>query len=440
MNNKSTENSQNSFFQEMDYLLIGGGVFLFFLIFGYYDFKMYVGAVYNEGQAAYAALPRGMDYKAVYNCGAALWSGLGEYLKITSTGYPPLVTVLYLPLNLFPVDAAYKLFVFLLMLCGAATVYISMTIQRHSLTVLSRIALSLVICTILFFTYPFNFSFERGNGDIIAAGFAAGALLATAQGKKWPAILLLTLSSQIKVYPAILSVFLLARFGWGSLTSFISLNICCLFILGPNAFLGFIKGSGRLSTVVFSWPGNHSFHSYVVNLYKTGFFSKSVAERILALAYFLSAASFIALSFKYVKSLPWRRNNKEFLTRSFGPREIGIIGASFCLMSLLPPTSHDYKLVIHIVPYIILLNTRKGGLFENEIGSRFFITVVSAFTAYLYIPRFTVMPLQFLFNAFPVMEMKTPALVFLFLSYAYLAIRGHEAGCKALLSRSLNTQ
>jgi hypothetical protein len=435
MNKNSTRNRQNSFFQEMDYLCIGGGVFLLFLILGYYDFRMHDGAVYNEGQSVYAALSRGVDYKAVYSYGAALWGGLGEFLKIP-IAYPPLVTILFLPLNLFPVNVAYQLFVLLLMLCGAATVYISLAIKRHPLTALSRIKLSLLICAILFFTYPFNFSFERGNCDIIAAVFAAGALLATARGKKWPAILLLTLSSQIKVYPAILSVFLLARFGWGSFTIFIFLNTFYLFILGPNALLGFIKEARRLSISVFSWPGNHSFHSYVVNLCKAGFFSRSVAEHILALAYFLSTASFIALSLKYIKSLPWRMNNKELLPRSFGPREIGLIGVSFCLMSLLSPTSHDYKLVIHIVPYIILLNTIKGELFENEIESRFFIAVVSVFTAYLFIPRYTVMPLQFLFNAPPVMEMKTPALVFLFLSYAYLAIRGHESDCKALSSVS----
>ena len=420
----------------MDYLCIGVGVFLFFLILGYYDFRMHIGAVYNEGQTVYAALPRGMDYKAIYSYGAALWGGLGEFLKIP-IAYPPLVTILFFPLTLFPVNVAYQLFVLLLMLCGAATVYISLAIQRHHLTVLSRMTPTLLICAILFFTYPFNFSFERGNCDIIAAVFAAGALLATARGKKWPAILLLTLSSQMKVYPAILSIFLLARFGWGSFASFIFLNVFYLFILGPNALLGFIKDAGRMSIAeIFSWQGNHSFHSYVNSLREAGFFSMTVQERILKLAYFLSAVSFIALAFQYIKSLPWRTKNKEFLPRSFGPREIGLIGVSFCLMSLLPPTSHDYKLVIHIVPFIILLNTRKGELFENEIESRFFIGVVSAFTAYLYIPRFTVMPLQFLFNALPVMEMKTPALVFLFLSYVYLAIRGRESGCKALPSVS----
>lgn len=430
-NNKSTGDIQNNFFGELDYLYIGGGVFLIFLLFGYYDFRMHAGELYNEGQAAYAALPRGTDFKAVYDWGAALLGGgLGGYLKATSGAYPPLITILYLPLNLLPVNAAHHLFVFLLMLCGAATVYISMAIQRHALTALNRISLSLLIFTILFFTYPFNFSFERGNNDIIAAVFAAGALLAMARGKKWPAILLLTLSSQ-KVYPAILCIFLLARFGWGSFASFVFLNVCCLFILGPNVFLNFVQGAGQNSTIVFSWIGNHSFHSYVYNLYKVlGLFSKSVAIKILALTYFLSATAFIALSFKYIKSFPWRMNNKEFLPLSFGPREIGLIGVSFCLMGLVPPTSHDYRLVIHIVPYIILLNTRKGELFENEIESRFFIAIVSVFSASLFIPRYTVMTLPFSLNVPPIIEMKTPALFFLFLSYAYLAIRGYESNCK----------
>jgi|ERR1035437_1714995 hypothetical protein len=419
--------------EELNYIRLGGGVFLLFLGFAYYDFRMNCGAQYNEGQVVYAALPRGMDFKAVYVCADALWRGLGEYLRLTSTGYPPLVTVLYLPLRLFSADLAYRLFVFILMLCGAATVHMSMVILRpwSSLVSVNGIVNSIGIYILLTFTYPFNFSFERGNSDIIAALFAAGAVFATARGRKWPAVLLLTISSQIKIYPAILSVLLLMRFGWGSIIGFISLNIGCLFILGPDAFLSFLGGSRRLSTMVFSWPGNHSFHSYVVNLYKAGLFSKPLAERLIALAYLLSAGSFAALFTRHIRSFPWRRNNNNFSAQSIGPREIGIVGVCFCLMSLLPPTSHDYKLVIHIVPFLILLSSRVGWLFSNEMESRCVITVVSLLTAFLYVPRFEIMPLRVLCGGLPAGEMKTPALVMLCVSYGYLAMRGHASDCEA---------
>ena len=108
--------------------------------------------------------------------------------------------------------------------------------------------------------------------------------------------------------------------------------------------------------------------------------------------------------------------------------EIGIIGLCFCLMSFLPSVSHDYKLVIHIVPLILLFSRSWKELFDSQ-GEAYWITaLISISVAYLFLPRYQMFPLRifdFPVNMRDLLGMKTPGLLVAFLCYAYLAIRGN---------------
>ena len=106
--------------------------------------------------------------------------------------------------------------------------------------------------------------------------------------------------------------------------------------------------------------------------------------------------------------------------------ELGIIGMCFCLMGLIPSVSHDYKLVIQIVPLFLLYSRSWSDLFSSKKTSIFFIIIISALIAYLFIPRFIILPFRLLRITAYVAEMKTPALLAAYFAYAFLAFKGES--------------
>jgi len=108
--------------------------------------------------------------------------------------------------------------------------------------------------------------------------------------------------------------------------------------------------------------------------------------------------------------------------------EIGMIGLCFCSVTLLPSVSHDYKLVIHIIPLILLLSRSWEELFDSKKEAYWVTAIISIAVAYLFIPRYEILPFR-IFN-FPenmtgLLSMKTSGLFLAFMGYGYLAIRGN---------------
>ena len=92
--------------------------------------------------------------------------------------------------------------------------------------------------------------------------------------------------------------------------------------------------------------------------------------------------------------------------------EIGLIGMCFCLMSLLPSVSYDYKLAIHIVPFLLLLSRSDTQLLDTPGRARIVVALTAALMALLLIPRNLVA------------RLKTPWLILLFALYFYLSLMG----------------
>lgn len=411
-------------------------IFLLVIIFGYLDFRIQGDDIYNEGQSGFSALPKGMDFKAVYSFGTGLRSSFVDYLSKESNVYPPFVTIAYLPLTFLPVNIAYQVFSIFLLCFLFLLIYTLLNEKcyensQYDITPSTKILLSLVATSLLLQTYPINFAIERGNYDIIAAAFAAFSLLAMTRGSLTSSVIFLTISTQLKVYPAILLILLFARFRWKAIIYFGILNFSLLFILGISGIIHFVSMFYKFSQGPFIWSGNHSLLSFLKTIYKTGIIGQLSDIKLLKTLYVIFiilpfAGIFSVLLFRYF-DLTKRKVSTGW--RPFNGIEIGIIGICFCLMSLIPSTGHDYKLGIHIIPLILLLSRSWDELFYSKKNAFIITAIISIATAYLFIPRFTPLPWRLLSlpsYMLSVTEMKTPALLLNLFAYGYLALFGNK--------------
>jgi len=274
---------------------------------------------------------------------------------------------------------------------------------------------ALVIAALLFFSYPVNFAFERGNSDLVAGAFAAVSLFAMTRGWFFLSVIALTVSTQFKIYPAILIALLFKRFGTRAVIYFFVFNICAFFVLGLSAFKHFIATLTVLSGAPSTWEGNHSLYAYVAHLGKKDIVPPDYQGRVRSLSYL----AFIGLfCFAWFKS--WFPARKLAVSADsvrpwhLSGSEIGLMGMSFGLMSLLPSVSYDYKLAIQVVPFLLLLSRSESQLFDITGRARPLAVLSAALMALLLIPR----NLVSLF--------KTPWLILLFILYFYLALAGKK--------------
>lgn len=178
------------------------------------------------------------------------------------------------------------------------------------------------------------FELERGQWNAIAtAAAAAGAAIFRAKPRlAVPALAMLTLGIQLKLYRAVY-VLLLRRPGEpsgrsvGRITAVAAVSFALFFVLGPSVFLDFLAGVREQSLRPSIWPGNHSIRSFVL---ETASLSNSAAFTQAALVLFLVAA---------VLSYAPSADSIDLLT----PRLL----LTLTLAALrLPSQSHHYKLVL----------------------------------------------------------------------------------------------
>ncbi len=179
------------------------------------------------------------------------------------------------------------------------------------------------------------------------------------------------------------------------------------------------------------WSGNHSLYAFLHELAST-----SAPGTWLAPVYSASRLALVAVMFlvaaRYVLAV-WRpRLEGETSAAAWQPRtrgtfsgmEVGVVGVCFCLMSLLPTVSHDYQLVVHVVPLVLLLSRAPADLCASRRLAVAVVVVVALANAHLFMPRFTPLPLRMVGLVDPWTVMKTPSLIAAYLGYAVLALTG----------------
>lgn len=399
------------------------------------------GDEFLQGLTVPLATPRGVDFRQVYSFAESLFSDPLVYAGQWMNVYPPFVTIFFSPLSLLEVGIAYQTIAVLLYVAFFLSIYfafksIGISNQNYELAFLSVIFFSLVTQT-----YAFNFAVERGNYDVIGLLFCVLSLYFLKYRKSNWAILFLVLAIQLKLYfVALLPLFFVL--GIKRICYISIINFALLFISGMLGFNTFLLNVGKFLKGPFFWPGNHSIKSFFFVLVhflqtdnhdvKWGFIEKWSSRFSFLIAIFI--LFFVCVYFyKLIRTMKLRIGGKfEF---KFSLFEISLIGMLFCSMSLLFTTSHDYKLPIHLIPFLFFITLSYSEFSENGIGyPKVIIALVAFLNAQLFLPRFSMVPAIFDLThqyieseAKSPFEMKTLALLLIFACYAYLALKATKS-------------
>lgn len=271
------------------------------------------------------------------------------------TQYPPLVNLFYLPFQLLNENQAYLLHVILLFFANLACLAITAFMVRDFILphtgldgninhlIASTLFLALAVFTIT--SYPFIFSIERGNYDIIALLFALLAIncLLRKPDSLWVQVILLSIAVHLKIYPAALFVILLIKHGKKVILPALLVNIAFLLVLGPQNAATFLQIIRHNVASGFSWIGNHSGFSFATCL---SWIYPSAATRVDLLRNLLTVIPILlwcCAIFTVFKHKPTHQNL------------ILLLMATLPLMDVVPPISHDYKSVILNPALFVLL-------------------------------------------------------------------------------------
>lgn len=301
----------------------------------------------------------GCDFiNGLYEPGRLLLSGKSPYIL---TQYPPLASVIGMLFSLVPNNVAYLIQVFVLLGLNIATLLfaVKLFIIAHYSKINSddtaRIVPYILFMLVLFMnltSYCFGFSIERGNYDIYAQFFSVLGiwLLLSKPGRIWLPVIFVSLAVHCKLYPAILFVMVVWRYGWKSIIPIFVVNAVLFLMLGPGDFLLFVDKQRGLLNSPFVWSGNHSALS----------FSHTVLVPLhISLPWALRATLGLPV-------IIWIIGTVLLFRRGFNPGQALLFFAlSTPLMNVIPSTSHDYKLVILYAPCLLLM----GGLLLNYIES-----------------------------------------------------------------------
>ncbi len=393
-------------------------IFFFLCIFslGNLDFRLSGKELYNDSLAVPLALPKGVDFKAVHQYGISLAKGMDAYLAEPTNVYPPFVTVAFLPLTAFSADTAYYIYVSLLVCLLFYVAYFSLAeVRRFSRSDTALIAIMVVGLALQ--TYPINFALERGNSDIAAAAFAALSLLSLSRGNLIAAVILLAVSTQLKIYFAILIIPIFLRAGLRPTLYFLAINLSLLMMLGYQSFQDFLQSVRAFSQNPFIWTGNHSWYSFTRQLIGADLISWKAGTLMMKGGILLLLSILVITAFSYYE----KNQAAATLYVKYNLIEIGIIGMCFCLMSLLPSVSHDYKLVIHLIPFLMLVS-RSDEDFIGVNNRRVFIAIMAVLVALLFVPGYTPLPFRYLDIPLSIVQIKTPIIVLMFFGYCYLTV------------------
>jgi hypothetical protein len=301
-----------------------------------------------------AAYPVGIDFRVgLYESADVILFG-AHYPGFNSeiiypSFYPPLVSLVGLPFLLLDENSAYLVQIGLLFFGNIASLLIVAWMAKKYLlsdlglegTTAGQIAL-FISFAVLFYTlssYPFMFSIERGNFDIIALLFSLAAILFLFKfpQKIWLQVIFLSIAAHLKIYPGILFVVLFLKHGKKLIIPAILVNVIFLFILGVQNALGFLQVV--FNNTVVGWPdgwvGNHSAKTFAVIIAAN--FNQTLP----------STYEFLAGVFTLIPIILWCVAMVLFFKQKYSERNaLYFVMVSIPLMDIIPAISFDYKLVI----------------------------------------------------------------------------------------------
>ena len=274
-----------------------------------------------------------------------------------SPRYPPLVNVYGLPFLIFDENTAYLVQGILLFLLNIACVGLSCLLVNRvffsrlktdaSLIGMLNVALFILFSLLSVTSYPFLFSLERGNYDIVAFFFALLGIWCaiTRPEKVWLQVLLVSIAFHLKIYPGLLFALLLIKHGKKMLLPTLAVNLGLLFIIGPQNAFGYLRsflssmGAGNVIGAATSSSGL-TFANGLVSLHPG----------------WASAETFLSRAFTLLPLLLWLACLLVLRQQWHTPQgELLMFAASLPPMITVPSIAYDYKLVIIASCFLVLL-------------------------------------------------------------------------------------
>ncbi len=303
--------------------------------------------------------PVGADFRAgVYFPGSLLVSGKDPYVG-SGLWYPPFSALLLLPYQIFDVAQAYSIHVVVVVLLTIASVWMSIRIAGLTVGIGASssgagdrgtsIPLLLSLTFLTLSSYGFLFSVERGNIDAYPLALCLAGLWVLVRYPKrlWLQVILFSAAAHLKVYPAVLLPLLVWKHGWRSLPPIVVVNTVLLFCLGTGPALRFVETLSGVAAYPGVWVGNHSAASFgqMLNGFmgeRWGLAIPGVDLVILPLAIWSTSALMLFRRGYSSSGATW------------------LFALSIPLMNLIPSISHDYKLVLLVAPFAMLLTALLG--------------------------------------------------------------------------------
>ena len=268
--------------------------------------------------------------------------------------YPPLASVVFIPLLFVKFVDAYYFITLINFLCIILIAYIIPYLIGNK-----KISeLSMFIFAISFFAYGVQFEIERGQFNLIAMSlcFVSIYLFYYHPKTRIFSYILFSLSIQLKIYPAIfILLFWDQEENWrNNMNRFVGLgvfNLVLFFSLGFNIFFDFFEAIKAQVSNPYIWVGNHSIESFAY-LQKNNF---TWLNDLFPVKFILLAVTIICILLIFITSFSRSEKINPFLLLGC------TIGAA-----IIPSVSHDYKLAMLVMPIQVLLIQFHEG-FEKKI-------------------------------------------------------------------------
>lgn len=374
-------------------LLLGTVIFVFsflaftqiyrFAAFPYRDDFNIVGS--TDGS------PPGRDFLWARSAASAMKAGGKQNIP-----YPPLGLAGFLPFVALPDNVAYPVFSLLLIAGLYLTLYWSSR-ESRLLSPGQAALLAAVLLGVLYHTYWFQFELERGNSNVFGGMLAILALFCLSRGRPWTAVAVLVCATHWRIFPAVLAAFLLLRGGVRPLVVYLALTALGFVALGMHNYRAFMEVlQHNFDVWTQFWP-NHSLSAY----FRERGLQHVAAAKAGLMAWFCILVA-IAFAGRFRRDRPTLPVRNEPLTVF----ETALVGVAFGIMDLVPILSMDYKLSIHVVPFLLLI-TRLNPAQEARRG--------------VYLGAVAVVAASFGYLSAPGMLLKTPGVLLSTAAYAVLA-------------------
>ena len=351
-------------------------------------------------------LPLGSDLRVFVEASDKMYHGENPLWWNYSS--PPLTAVVFFPFILMSYGTAYWVMFFLIIAGNVACLLLLGWLASRAFGAPARrgekpdhqlgAALAgtfLIIGMNQFFGYPLEFSLERANYDSFALLAALAGLWLSARfpNGRWLQVLTFSFAAHLKVYPALLLFLPIWKHGRRALLPIFATNVLMFFSFGLDRGVEFLTGLYAYSTHPYLWQGNHSAAS----------FGSLVLEPKLASIFPGLPVHYASIALLVMPVLAlWAWGTWKLHRAGYSERTVLFATAlAMPVMCVLPSVSHDYRLIIMMVPAFLCVLHFSHAYLRTGRG-RFFIGLAATLYCLLTLGRSIQQPpLMLTINKYP---------------------------------------